>query len=259
MKSILVKSTNLSDQVEKYLNDAVSLIGTNLSLHKKSASFEDLYKTCLATTSVLSAMNSRSHRPSLKGLASIALRVPLILAAGQSSITMVELRRYVEITLWVIYFSDHRVEWQNFKGLTGIGFARDPRLPITFAAHKDLNSYFEYAAEFMQTEPSGIALKALRLLQQDSRKLNSAVHAGEVARSPHRNPPFDPYSEKELRQDTALSKRVFRHCTLLLAAFDKRKFDRLPALPRAYFDWLVGAEFRKQIRSGPFGVPAIQG
>jgi hypothetical protein len=254
MKSILIKSPQLARQAEAYLTDAEFLIAANFKLHKQSQAFKDLYKSCLAITTVLKALDSPSRKPRLKGLTSIALRLPLLVAAGQSSVAKVELRRFVEISLWSLYFSDHPIEWQNFEGKRDGGFTTDPHLPISFAAHRELNSYFEYAAEFLKPEPSGVSRSALNLLQNDKRALNAAVHAGEIAKSAKRIPPLDDFSENRLKREAALATRVFRHCIILLAASDKGKFDRLPATPRAYFDWMVGNDLGRRIRAGIFGI-----
>ncbi len=254
MKSALPKRAELIRQTQQYLADAHSLIDKSLGEYKKSDDFNELYKTCLAVDTILRAMDSPTIKPNLHALRTISLRIPLLMAAGQSSIVKVELRRYMELTLWSVYFSHHPIEWQNFVGKRGIGFVRDPRKPISSAAHRELSAYMDYAMEYMEIEPSGVAVMALNKLEQDKRLLNAAVHAGEIARSPLQNVPVDPFLPKELRKTEALVKRVFGHSVLLLAAFDKDKFDSLPAGAKAYFDWLVGPTFQKKIRSGPFGV-----
>jgi hypothetical protein len=257
MKSVLPKRAELIKQTQQYLADANSLIDRSLGEYKKSEDFAELYKTCLAANTVLQAMDSPTFRPSLQSLRTISLRIPLLMAAGQSSIVKVELRRYLELALWSIYFTHHPVEWQNFVGKRGTGFVRDPRRPISAAAHKELSSYMDYAREYMEIEPSGIALKALDNLEQDKRLLNAAVHAGEIARSPLQNIPIDNFLPRELKKTSALTKRVFGHSLLILAAFDRERFDSLPAGAKAYFDWIVGPTFQKKIRSGPFGMISV--
>jgi hypothetical protein len=40
----------------------------------------------------------------------------------------------------------------------------------------------------------------------------------------------------------------------VLAAHFRQRFDKLPPVHRAWFDWLVGSKVAKKIRSGPFGL-----
>jgi hypothetical protein len=176
------------------------------------------------------------------------------MGAGQSSILKVELRRFIELTLWAVYFTDHPVEWQNFSGKRGAGFSRDAHKPISFSAHRELAAYFDYAKEYMEAEPSGIALLSLSRLLADNRQLNAAVHAGEIARSPLRNPPIETFTAAEAEKIASLTKRVLGHAIVVLAAFHKDGFDALPAGAKAHFDWLVGPRIKRQVRSGPFGL-----
>jgi len=257
MKSLILAKADLTAEVEKYILDATTILERSFTFHQKSEEFRELYRTCLAVSGVLSEMNSARLKPGIKPLRSIALRIPLLAAAGQSSTIKVELRQFIELTLWTIYFTDHPVEWQNFVGRRGIGFSRDTRKPISFAAHRELTAYTDYALEYMEVEPSGVAVRAIKKIEQDKRELNSAVHAGHIARSPLLNVPVDRFDPREGKRLTGLVKRIFGHSVILLAAFDKRKFDRLPAGARAYFDWLIEPSFQKQIRSGPFGVGDI--
>jgi hypothetical protein len=166
----------------------------------------------------------------------------------------VELRRFVELTLWSLYFTHHPIEWQDFTGKTGSGFSKDPRKPISFAAHRELIAYFDYAKEYMEAEPSGIALGALSKLGADNRLLNAAVHAGEIARAPVKNPPIETLEIVETQKLARLAKRVMGHAIILLSAFNPEGFNRLPVAPRAHFEWLVGSETKRRINAGPFGV-----
>lgn len=257
MKSVLIRGSDLENQSKRYLADSGSLLTRSISSFKNSKDFYELYKICLASKAVLTELDSPRFKPALNSLHTISLRIPLLVAAGQSAVVKVELRRFVELTFWTIYFTNHPIEWQNFSGTRGTGFSRDTHRPITFAAHRELNAYMEYAREYMEAEPSGVALKALNMLEDDKNQLNSAVHAGEIARAPLLNVPVDPFSQKDLKRISALVKRILGHSIVLIAAFDKDKFDHLPAGPKAYFDWLIGASFQKKIRLGPFGLISV--
>ena len=49
-------------------------------------------------------------------------------------------------------------------------------------------------------------------------------------------------------------KAVFSNSCILIAAFNRKQFDKLPPMHRAYFDWLVGTKLKKNIRAGAFGI-----
>lgn len=254
MKAVLITTQGLAAASEKYLTDARSLLGKSIAAHRNTAEFRDLFKTCLAAEAVLQGLDSSALSPGLAPLRTIVLRIPLLAAAGQSSIVKVELRRYIEITFWVVYFSHHPIEWLHFSGKRGSGFSKDARKPIAFAASRDLNAFVEYAREYMEPEPSGIAARAISLLEQDKKVLNAAVHAGEIARAPSLNLPVDKPSPTESRKLAAMIKRIIGHSVLLLGGFNKNAFNGLAAGPRAYFDWVIPSAFRKDIRKGTFGM-----
>jgi hypothetical protein len=185
---------------------------------------------------------------------SLSVRVPLLIGIGQSSVAETELRRFAELIFWTVFFSDHPVEWQNFSAKTGAGFSQDSRKPISYAAHRPLAFYLEYAVELMNPEPSGLGVKAVKGVEQAVKKLNAAVHAGHLARAQGKIPPHDDVSEKALQSFAKIQRLTFSNCILLFAAYRRSKFDRLNAVSRAYFDWLIGPKYKREIRKGPFGL-----
>ena len=253
--SITPRAAELKRQVAVYLNDVTSILAESSGKALSSAAFADIYHIALSADTVLHGLARPRLQPSLNAARSIALRLPLLAGVGQQSIAMVELRRFLELTCWTIYFSDHPVEWQSFNARSGIGFARDTRKPISYAAHRELAHYVEYVRELMDTEESGLAVAAVDGLKQVSHDLNAAVHAGQIARSASLKLPHDNISEPELRKFGAIARKVFLNSCIVLAAYNRKRFDGLSAAGRAHFDWLVGPAIRKKIRQGPFGLP----
>jgi hypothetical protein len=175
----------------------------------------------------------------------------MLAGLGQASLGAAEMRRFVELTLWTVYFTDHPVEWRSFgQG----GFSRDVRKPISYAARRELTHYFDYARELMSAEPSGLGTKAIDMMKQLTQDLNAAVHPGELAQSVRRIPPHEEVSDAALRRFNRLQQPVFANCCLLLAAYRRREFDRFNAAARAHFDRLVGPTLRRAVRRGPFGL-----
>jgi hypothetical protein len=255
VSAVTPSSAEIRRQTDRYVSDALTLIQTSLTTVKASTAFLEIFHISLSADVVLAALDTPKLRPRLVSARSIVLRLPLLVAAGQESVAIVELRRFVELLLWTIYFTDHPIEWHEFKTSTGGGFVADFRKPIAYAAHRELSHYVEYARELMSGDPSGLALTAVDELKQASDKLNSAIHAGGLATSNRRNPPADDVSEQSLRKAATLQRKVFGNCCLLLAAYRTPRFNTLTASGRAHFDWLVGATMRRQVRSGPFGLP----
>lgn len=253
MTTVLPSATELRKVVAKYLDDSETIAKQCLIKAKSSESFREIYRVSLATHTVLGALTSKSLRPTLTPARSIALRVPLLVSVGQSSVAQGELRRFVELITWAIYFTDHPIEWNRFISSTG-GFAREQRKPISFAANRELAFYLDYAHELMEREPSGLGAKAVDNCRNAVKVLNAAVHPGELAKATGRIPPHDSVTETVLRRFKNVQRLTFSNCALLIAAYRRSKFNTLNASARAHFDWLVGSHIRREVRKGPFGL-----
>ncbi len=105
----------------------------------------------------------------------------------------------------------------------------------------------------MESEPSGLGVAAVENIKQAVRT-NAAVHAGELARTVGDVPRHDDMTEDAMRNFSKIQRSTFANCVLLLAAYQRSKFDRLNAVSRAHFDWLIGARLRREVRKGPFGL-----
>lgn len=253
MSSILPSSITLRKQVEAYVKDTRRIVETCIRSAESRDPFAKVYNTSLATDTVLSSL-SVGLVPSVASARAIVLRIPLLTIIGQTSAAHAELRRFVELLLWSLYFTDHPIEWKEFTSNPG-GFSRDSSRPISFAAHRELNFYLAYARELMGNEPSGIALNAVAQIESAKKTLNASVHAGHLARSKAKLAPYDSVADKEIKNFERLQRSTFANCCIVLGAYRRTRFDKMTAISRAYFDILVGSVVRKQIRSGPFGLP----
>ena len=254
MSKILPTSAKIREQVVGYIADSESIAEACLRAAGSSAAFHEIYEISLSTYTVLAGLAGGSLRPRLNPARSIAVRVPFLVGVGQSSVAETELRRFVELVLWAVYFTDHPIEWKRFVDKTS-GFSKDLRRPISYAAHRELGFYMEYALELMEAEPSGLGVAAVENVKQGVKKLNAAVHAGRLALTTGKIPPHDDMKEAAMLGFSKIQRLVFANCTLLLAAYRRSAFDQLNAVSRAYFDWLVGHKLRRDVRRGPFGLP----
>ncbi|HEX8144760.1 MAG TPA: hypothetical protein VF553_19480 [Pyrinomonadaceae bacterium] len=255
MSTILPTSAKLRQLVADYVTDSRNIAQQSLAVAESSLAFQEIYQISLTTYTILGNLSSRTLRPPLTPARNVAVRVPILVSVGQASVAQVELRRFVELIAWAVYFTDHPVEWKVFTNQPRTGFAQDMRKPISYAAHRELGFYLEYARELMEPEPSGLGIKAVDNVKQAVRLLNAAVHAGEMAKASGKIPPHDDMSEQSLRGFAKIHRLTFSSCSLLLAAFHRNKFDQLNAVSRASFDWLIGATLRREVRKGPFGLP----
>lgn len=208
----------------------------------------------LATHTVIGALSSPMVRPSLNPARSLSARIPLLVGIGQWSVAQGELRRFIELISWAVYFTDHPVEWEEFKMATSTRFAQDTTKPISFAAHRELGFYLQYALELMDREPSGLGERAVEDIKNVVKALNSSVHAAHLAKAGSKIPPHDDLSEPVLRTFADIERQTFSSCTLLIAAYRRTKFNQLDATARAHFDWLIGPKLRREVRKGPFGI-----
>jgi hypothetical protein len=106
MKSLLVQGPQLTAQSNQYLQDSLALVSASAANCKSSENFKELYKVCLAAQTVLKGLSDKKLRPSMSALITICLRIPLLVALGQAGLVRIELRRFLEVVLWIIYFSE---------------------------------------------------------------------------------------------------------------------------------------------------------
>ena len=254
MSGLLHHTKEIQSMTEQYLDDTKLITDESLARLRSSITFRQIYKTSLATDAVLSKLSTSKMRPNLKTLRSIDLRIPLLIAMRQTSIAIVELRRFTELCYWSIYFTDHCVEWEHFNSNPKQGYYNNIDNPISYCARRGMNFYSNYVIELMKKEPSGIAHKAVSSLRQISPELHYSVHPGSLAISRTKTPPVDDNSEQELKKFSKIQKTVFSNVCILLAAYSCTQFNKLPPMYRAYFDWLVGTKTKKYIRSSSFGL-----
>lgn len=254
MAGPLPHTTQVQEMMEGYLDDAEKMIDDFLRLSRGSSNFRSIYRISLAADAVLSKLATRKTGPGLQPARSIVLRIPLLVAVGQTSVASVELRRFLEILFWYMYFAEHPVEWTSFKGTPGKAYGRTLDAPIYYCAHREMAFYVNYALERMESEPSGIAKQAITELRKTQGQLNAVVHPGVMATTTTKTPPFDDLSPADLAKFQIIQRCVFSNGCLVVAAFCRKQFDSLPSMHRAHFDWLIGTSLAKRIRSGPFGL-----
>ena len=254
MAAPLPHSAQVQKLAESFLKEVASEISKAHTQLSKSAGFTKIYQVSLATDSVLSKLLQSNQRPPPHAVRAIVKAVPLLVCARQLGPAQIELRRFMELIVWDFYFEEHPVEWDRFSTNPTHGFTRDDKDPIEYCAHRELDFYLNYAKSRVIDEPSKLASEAVAKLRLLKGTLNEAVHPGSGAHLTRRAVPLDTIDEKALRGFGELQRSVFGSACLLIAALRRRRFDNLPPMHRAHFDWLMGDKLAKTIRSGPFGI-----
>ncbi|HWZ95335.1 MAG TPA: hypothetical protein VNW30_09090 [Opitutaceae bacterium] len=215
---------------------------------------KQLYRSCSAMDAILDGLDDDKMRPSLQASRSIIIQLPVLLLFSFPDVVLFELRRFLEITFWNVYFHEHPVEWRKFSSNTVSGYSRDLEQPIAFCAHRELGFFVNYARERLGSEPSGLGVEAVDELQRAIRELNARVHAAALARTHRREIKFRVCSAAETKAASEQAERIFSAAAIVLCAVHRVRFNRFGPAVRAYFDRLVGTKDAKRIRSGSFGL-----
>jgi len=250
----LPHSKQIEDMAKNFLADFRQEVVVAEALLKTSAGFRKIFHTSLAADAVLSKILKPRNGPPAGAARRIVARVPIMVCARQVGPCRVELRRFIELVIWHVYFEDHPVEWKRFEGEPKRGFVRDVEDPIDYCAHRELTFYLNYARSRIAEQPSKAARLAVEQLRKDQGVLNADVHPASAVGPGTTKFPLDAIGEDELSELNAVQRSVFGSACVLLAARHTSRFNGLPAMHRAHFDWLVGSKVAKEIRGGPFGL-----
>jgi hypothetical protein len=254
MAGILPHSTVIRGQIDSYLGQAAHLTKASADALRSNGDFTAVYKIALATDSVLSKLAS-NERPKLTAARTVVRRVPFLAIVGQTDAAMVDLRRLIELCFWCVYFSEHPVEWRSFAESPGRGIEAEKTEPISLAAHREPSHYANYARERFHGEPSGLAVEATDSLRAHYGTLSGSVHASSLTSGKLLLPPIRVPPKQDLPRLMSTFKSVAGSVCLVLAAFHRKRFERLPPMHREWFDWLIGDQLKRRLRSGQFGLP----
>ncbi|MGE3959931.1 MAG: hypothetical protein AB7H96_24700 [Vicinamibacterales bacterium] len=250
---VLPHSAQLKSDVADYLSDAAAIAADLCGDLAKSDSFRAIFKITLATSVVLNEL-SVSETPKLTAASGIARKIPVLICFGQTVAASTELRRLIEVSAWTLYFTDHPREWAERVKSPRHAFERDTLRPLAFAAHRELSYYLNYAAEVMTLEPSGLAANAIEDLKTQHGNLSGDVHPGETAVAGAPAPPVDDMSPGTLSRFMERQRAICAAIAIAESAMFVSRFNALSPAGRGWFDWLVGKDRAKQLRSGPFGL-----
>jgi hypothetical protein len=165
------------------------------------------------------------------------------------------LRRFIELVIWFIFFSDHPVEWSELERTPEKGTVWSQEKPISFLAHRDFGWYVDYAKERLTDEPSGVTGSEIGILFRSYSEISSVVHAARNAFPPGElSAPFDSIEAAKLQRIQVSQRDIFRAGCICVVAVKPSLLTKLEAVERGWFDWLLGRSTARTIRSAPFGV-----
>jgi hypothetical protein len=256
MTTILPHTGALRQQIVDYLDEVVTLAGDYSTALAKSGAFTSLFKTTLAGDTVLAKLSS-TEKPRLAAARSILRRIPILIAVGQIRAADGYVRKLIEVIFLCMYFTDHPVEWLEFTTSAASGISREFSTPIAYNARREPSFYANYTKELFRKEPSGLAQSAAQDLSVAYGDLSVSVHAAAPSVQGKLSEAHDPVDEASLHAFAETYKRSAADVSVLVAARFQRKFDRLPPVHRAWFDWLIGKDRAKRLRTGRFGLPPL--
>lgn len=253
MSSLLPHSARIRSEAQSYLvelSDAVAGLEARLG---NSSDFRAAYKAALAADSVLARLASPRCKPRLTAQRTAIRRTLPLFALGQAEMTRLALRQAIELAFWTIYFSDHPVEWAEFQANPS-SQSGNPSLPISHMAHREPAFYRAYAKERFVGESSGLASSAVESLTSAYGNLSAAIHPADLTTTRRIRPAIDDLSPPQLAALRKIHREVCASLCIVLSAFSTTRFNTLPPVHRAWFDWLIGPTRAKTVRSGPFGL-----
>ena len=235
-----------------YLDDARK--GTNKVSRKLSSQseFVGVFRNSIAAYSVLTKFSRGSRVSLLNTAASTVRRCPLLVAFGQISLARMEVRRFVESVSRFPYFLEHPVEWNRVLSDPEVGTARDDSDPIGWCAARDQRWYVNYI-KVRFPDKSGL-IKAsidayLRLYKEMSTDIHVTKDASQNLQIADAIEIPKPTELKEFRE----SQRAAYKAGLITAlAANPKQLNKLTAIERSWFDWLLGAIDSKSVSGGTF-------
>lgn len=252
----LPDARTLSAQYSDFVEDLRTTLASFLDAGRSDADIKAIFRSATAAHTVFSAFGDGGQNL-LLAAGGIARRCAVLAIGRQLSLARVELRRMIECVVWYVYFLDHPVEWVEFSARPGRGWGDRPQAPIAAAASAATGTFFAYAKERLQGDPSTLGKAAVDRLHVQFGNLSAEVHAamGAVHPSGSLALAFDRYDRSRIAKLRREIQQVFSASVIVCAAVDRRLLAKLDAVGRAWFDWLVSAPPAKIIRGRPFGVP----
>lgn len=242
-----------ANEFEVFIQDSKDAIGAFLDDNLNKRDFKAIYRKGMYASHILKiwAVNSQEL---LEAAAGVAKRVIALFSIRQYSLVNVELRRFIECILWFTYFIDHPVEFEQFKGQPFRSWRDKPKKPIETAASSSIHFYLQYLEERLAYEPSGLAQKAVDILQNEYDTLSTYIHGARPAMDGTLSLTYDQEDKNQNRQIRQRTHKILKSGCIIVAALKSEWLDELSPKDRIYFDKLVSPSTAKKIKENIFGL-----
>lgn len=250
MSGVLPHSAVLHEHLCKYLDELSETIAKNGASLRKSSDFRAVFKNSTAAAAVLDRFAARGV-PLLESAAGSAARFPLHVACGQMSMAYVDLRRFVDLIVWSVYFMDHPVEFRTFATDPGRGFARPEDGPIAFCARRETRWYLDYCRDLFRSGAHAELPRAAERLSSAHARCSSFVHPvrDSLPGGSLGNAMGFP-DNQEIAEFAKTQRAVLSASVLFFAALRPKAVSKLDAIERGWYDFLVGKEMAAATTAG---------
>jgi len=245
-------SALLQANLKAYLSEAIK--GANRVSRRLSSETEyvGVFRNSIAAYSVLAKLSRGSRVSLLNTAASTVRRCPLLLAFGQISLARMELRRFLESASRFPYFLEHPVEWHRVLSDPEVGTARDDSDPIGWCAAREQRWYVNYIKERFP-DSSGLIKWSVETYLRLYKDMSTDIHVTKDASLRLQiADAIELPASKEIKQFRESQRAAYKAGLLTALAVKPKTLNRLTAIERAWFDWILGATDSKLVSGGLF-------
>lgn len=250
MATALPHSSVITLQLNEFLDDMCEEMEVAAHDLRSCSEFRGIYKNSHAAHAVLRRLG-HGQIGLLRAAQGVCVRLPLLIACRQVTLSYVELRRLIELIVWFPYFREHAVEWREFSSNPGRGFVRDMEEPIAYCAHREFRWYLAYIRERFSELESKLVQESADALNVEYANSSAFVHGG--MSGAHGVQTLEMLDTDTMARFRTAQRRVLSGACILIVAARPDALAKLNAVERAWFDWLIGATHARSVRGCGFG------
>ena len=245
-------SAEVHANLKSYLSDADNISTALLTKISTDAEYVGIFKNSIAAYSVLVKLSRRNRVNLLNTAASIVRRCPFLIAFGQLSLARIELRRFLESVSRYPYFSEHPIEWNRVLSDSELGTVKDDSDPIAWCAARDQRWYVNYI-KVRFPDKSELIKSSIEVYSRLYKEMSSHVHVTkETATRLRISEVIETPTSAELKQFRESQRAMYKAGLITALAVKPAALNKLPAVERAWFDWLLGVGDSKLVAGGLF-------
>ena len=245
-------SALVHDHLKAYFADARESAHNVSRKLSTQSEFVGIFRNSIAAYSVLAKFASGSRVSLLSTAASTVRRCPLLIGFGQMSIARMEVRRFIESTVRYPYFVEHPVEWSRVLSEPEVGTVKDESDPIGWCAARDQKWYVNYI-KVRFPDGSGLVKESIDSYLRLYKEMSTDIHVTKDASLNLKITDAIEMPKPAVLKDFREKQRAAYKAGLVTAlAVNPKKLNKLTAIERSWFNWLLGATDAKAILGGAF-------